>query len=233
MVKLETWRTEFVKRKIDVASNLYAGCCGGSYSDAMMILCAAISAIAAEIWTGRGIDRFRFVQLLFDFAPNDLYVTRISIPNLERKYREENRTANAAAIRNEFLSQFNPSQILQGDDVDRTENEVLRICPCLELKELRKHSYANLLYTEIRSSYMHEYGPGHGADSWHMTKRQTATISYNNWGILQDPMSEPERHIHYHFDWVSRLLLGVARNVDAKGDCLPNRPDHWWVEGKT
>ena len=80
---------------------------------------------------------------------------------------------------------------------------------------------------------MHEYGPGQRTDSWHMTKRHAATISYNNWGNLKDPKGEPEKHIHFHFNWVSKLLLVVANTVDAQADSLPNQPDHWWIEGKS
>ncbi len=58
---METWRTEWIQKKNEIALDLAAGQCGGSYGEAVIILCAALSALAADVWPGRGIDRVRFV----------------------------------------------------------------------------------------------------------------------------------------------------------------------------
>jgi hypothetical protein len=71
---METWRTEWIQEKNEIALKLAAGQCGGSYSEATIILCAALSALASSMWPRRRIDQVRFVQLLKDFAPTHLAV---------------------------------------------------------------------------------------------------------------------------------------------------------------
>jgi hypothetical protein len=222
---METWRTEWIQKKNEIALNLADGQCGGSYGEAAIILCAALSALAADVWPGRGIDRVRFSQLLKDFAPNYLNVTRVSIPLLTGYLRTNGRNVESDAIQKVFLA-YDPSRILTGDDVDKSETELLAVCPTLSLQELREHSYANLLYGEIRSGYAHEYRPGQRADSWPMTQRKDATISYLNW------VDDPDRHIHFHVRWISDLALAVGQAVDAAASSLPrNAPQQWWVHG--
>jgi hypothetical protein len=222
---MELWRTEWMQKKNEIALNLASGQCGGSYGEAAIILCAALSALAANVWPGKRIDRVRFAQLLKDFAPNRFQVTRVSIPLLVEHLRTNKRTVESEAIQKAFLD-YDPWQILTGDDVDKSETESHVVCPTLSLKELREHSYANLLYEEIRSGYAHEYRPGQRADSWSMTQREDATISYINWADRLD------RHIHFHIRWISELAYAVAQAVDAAASDLPqNPPQRWWVSG--
>ena len=65
--------------------------------------------------------------------------------------------------------------------VDKSEKEVMDICQTLSLEEVRQHSYANLLYKEVRSGYVHEYRPGNRADSSPMTGNPNVQVSYVNW----------------------------------------------------
>src|SRR4051794_35165887 len=55
------WRADWAMRKCKLALNLSRGDCGGSYGDGVIILCAAISALAAEAWPSRVRDKKRFV----------------------------------------------------------------------------------------------------------------------------------------------------------------------------
>jgi hypothetical protein len=221
---METWR-KWAQSKNEIALKLETGQCGGSYGEAVIILCAVLSTLAAEVWPGRGIDRVRFVELLSDFAPQRFNATRISIPLLVGYLRANDRGVESEAIRSVFLN-YDQSRILTGDDVDKSEAEILTICPALSSKELREHSYANLLYREIRSGYVHEYRPRQRAYPWAMTRREDATVSYINW------IDNPDRSIHFHLHWISELTLAVAQAVDAIADILPQRtPQSWWVCG--
>lgn len=176
------------------------------------------------MWPGLQIDRVRFVELLKDFAPSDLKVTQISVPLLVAYLRTNGRSAESEVIRKAFLN-YQPSRVLVGDEVDRSEAEILAQYDKLTVKELREHSYANLLYGEIRSGYAHEYRPGKRADSWSMTMEEAA-ISYINW------VDDPDRHIHFHVNWISKLTLTTAEAVDATAASLPlTFPPHWWVVG--
>ena len=69
---MASWRADWAKQKQAIALDLDRGKCGGSYGEAALIFGAVISALAAEVWPGQGIDRMRFVQLLKDFAPPNL-----------------------------------------------------------------------------------------------------------------------------------------------------------------
>ena len=46
----DMWRSDWVKKKGDVAAQLASHQCGGAYGDAAVILCSCLSALAAEVW---------------------------------------------------------------------------------------------------------------------------------------------------------------------------------------
>jgi hypothetical protein len=220
----EKWRKDWVSKKIDIAQHLNSGGCGGSYGEAVMILCAALSSLAAEVWPGRKRDAVRFVQLLVDYAPQQYDMKRISIPLLIAHLRNSKRDREVKIISDAFLK-FDPSRVLVGDDVDKYENDILSMCKTVNIKDLRNHSYAYILYDEIRSGYAHEYRAGELADPWPMTQRD-AFISYVNWAC------KPDRHIHFHVNKLSQLLLMIAERIDAIGNSLPlDKPMNWWLRG--
>ena len=221
---METWRQEWANVKREIALRLSNGECGGAYGEAVIILCAAISALSADVWPGRGIDRVRFVEALIRFTPAEFNVSRISIPLLISKLRQVGETQKSEKLKKEFLD-MNLSLVVIGDEVDRDEAEVLRICSNLSLKEIREQSYANILYGEIRSGYAHEYRPGERADSSPMTSVDTS-ISYINWAHKRD------RNIHFHIKWLSQIASSIAVAVDTQDEHLPyQNPAKWWVHG--
>lgn len=181
---MDTYRSQWVERKVGIARQLHNGGCGAGYAEAVMVLCAAISALAAEVWPGTGKDRARFVQLLVECSPKELDATRLSIPLLVGGLAQSSLKAEAASVQDRFL-RFDPSRVLTGEEVDQHENEIRSLYPTLSAKFLRRFSYANLLYEEVRSAYVHEYSPGGRADSWSMTSKEGASISYVNW--VNDP----------------------------------------------
>jgi hypothetical protein len=222
---MDTWRSQWIERKVGIARRFDAGECGAGYAEAVMILCAAISALAAEIWPGKGKDRARFVQLLIEFAPPDLDPTRLSIPLLIGGLRQSSLMAEAADIENSFL-RFDRSRVLTGDEVDRPENEVLSLCPTLSTKFLRPFTYASLLYEEVRSAYVHQYSTGDRADSWPMTSKEDASVSYVNW------VNDPNRHIHFHIEWVAHLAMAAAKSIESSSMAFPRPdPNTWWIYG--
>lgn len=215
-------RKEWASKKIHIALRLYGGECGGSYGESVMILCAVLSALAAEVWPGRRQDKSRFVELLKDFVPVEFNVTRISIPLLVAHLRNKGLNRESETIRKAFLD-YPQGDVLIGDDIDKSETDILALCNTLDIKDLRNNSYASLLYGKIRSGYVHEYGTGELSDSWPMTREETS-ISYVNWAC------EPDKHIHFHVPWMSKLVLSVAEAVDAVGERLPRpKPKDWWL----
>jgi hypothetical protein len=51
----------WVQERIAFAKRLNEGECGGHYGDAMLILSAVLSGLAADQWPGKWKDRRRFV----------------------------------------------------------------------------------------------------------------------------------------------------------------------------
>ena len=223
---MEKWRKDWVEKKKNIALRLSDGHCGGSYGESVIILCTVLSTLAAEIWPGDRKDRARFVELLTQFAPTEASVKKISIPLLVAYLRDERCNEESEIIRKAFLD-FSPSLVITGDDVDKSEEEIMRLCDTLDPKALRYHSYANLLYTEVRSGYVHEYKPGRLTDPWQMTQGE-ASISYVNW------THEPDTHVHFHIGWLGKLALSIAEAVDEIANTLPrNDPQSWWIDGRT
>ena len=222
---MTTWRSEWADKKSKLALELGNGGCGASYGEAVLILCAALSAFAAEVWPGTGIDRKRFVQLLMRFSPSDLSPTLISVPILAGYVRKQRRRGALRRLHQSFLN-FGHSRVVTGHDVDKPEKEILSVCPSLKKREMRDFSYASLLYREVRSGYVHEYRPGGRADSWAMAARNDVHVSYVNWA------NDPDRHIHFHVPWLCALVTETAKAVDGISKRLPLRkPKRWWSDG--
>lgn len=238
MTSPDPWRTEFALRKQRLALRLVTKEYGGSYGDEVMMLCAVITALAAEVWPGKGKDRHRFVEVLKDFA-RELKTTHISIPLLSGYLRlQKGREVEKGQLEGIFT---NDSLVLtrDGDVVDRSEEEIIAICPKLTCKEIRACSYANLLYTEIRSGYAHEYRPGNRAVSSLISSVQPAVVSYENWS--NDPKSkdyseeQTDWRIYFNADWIGDVAVAVAKAMDAAGEFKRPVSDQpvagWWLDG--
>src|SRR6266542_6289189 len=80
---------EFTERKLRLPSRLDAGEEGGSYGDGILIISSVLSACASQLWSGRGIDKERFVELWARYANADARPLLISVPLLLQALREE------------------------------------------------------------------------------------------------------------------------------------------------
>ena len=220
-----THRSQWIEKRVAIARQLNAGACGAGYAEAVMVLCAAISTLAAEVWPGKCKDRARFVQVLVEFSPAELDATKLSIPLLIGGLVQSPLKAEAVVLQNHLL-RFEPSRVLTGEEVDRAENEILSLCPNLSEKFLRQFSYAGLLYEEVRSAYVHEYSTGSRADSWPITFKTGVSISYVNW------IDDQNRHIHFHIEWIARMAIAVAKSIESSSRALPRPdPNAWWING--
>lgn len=225
----ETWREGWVSEKSKVAIRLSHGDAGGSYAEAAILLCAAFSALSAELWPATsGIDQFRFVEMLVRFGPHASACKLISIPLLVQHLDANSRGPEARLMERAFsLSRM--AVVVTGPDVDKSEDEVLFLFPQFKLEELRAFSYASILYKDIRSSYAHQYRPGTRADSWSMTMSNDLAVSYVN--QIPDGL-QMQRVIHFHIDWLAQLAVEVAVVVDGRAAELPlPRPAKWWTQG--
>src|SRR6202035_827113 len=112
-----------------MASATSAGCCRGTYAEGAIILCATISAMSSRAWNGRekGIDRKRFVEIITKFRPPQLDPTMVSMPLLV----QENQGCD-------LQSTVSAKAFYLPEAVDRDEREVIRRCPQLPVRRVRK-----------------------------------------------------------------------------------------------
>jgi hypothetical protein len=219
-MKSISWRTEWITAKCEIAIALHKGVAGGGYAEAAILLSSAITALASEIWPGKAQDRTRFIELLVRMSPPTPSLATISVPLLMQHLKTSN-PAVARQLEIKLLD-FGSSLVVTGLDVDRLEADLAAIVPTIPLKVMRKHSYACLIYEELRSSYAHDYRPGEKADSWPMTILPNQAISYVN--------KMTERRIHFHIDWLAGITIEIAKQVDSISAKLPLPcPLTWWI----
>lgn len=217
-------REQWVAQRKATALRLAGGECGGVYADGVIILCAVISAIAAEAWPGRNIDRKRFVEALKEFCDPTLTPLQISIPLLVGYLRNRGRTIESEVLRKKYLD-FGRSRVIGGKDVDQAEDQVLRDCPSLTNVDVRPCAYACVLYEDVRNSYMHEYRSGPRVDPWPLSRYADAVVSYGNW------VDDPDRHIHFPIEWLGNVADSVAAGADRVADRFPLLQPKWWLDG--
>lgn len=218
-------RKDWVANKKDTAFRLARGECGGSYAEGAIILSATISAMAADAWPGPGIDRKRFVEVINTYCNQKLNSTRISTPLLIGSLRKNDKVSEAEVLRKKFMD-FQNTRVLTGNEVDKTEQEILSACPALSYKEIRRFAYPCILYKDVRSSFMHEYRAGNRADVWAMAAIANDQISYVNW------MNDPDRHIHFPIEWIGTIAESIAETADQNASQFPlSPPAAWWLDG--
>jgi hypothetical protein len=219
---IEQWHSDWVRRKIETTTKLHRDI-GGTYGDVVLILTATLSAMAAETWPGRYIDRHRFVQLLMEI---DADTKIISIPRLIAGLESDGKLGESELLQQHFMAGIQSSIVLLGSEIDKPETDIHPVVGgSIGWKEIRSYSYASLLYSEVRCSYSHEYRPGSMASDEKMTSRPDACVSYVN--IMG------ERLIHFDLNWIANLCRATARRSDslAAAGTYPGRPSTWWSDG--
>lgn len=220
-----SWLKEWSETKIDLALRLNSGECGGSYAEAVIVLCSVLSGIAADVWPGRNKDRKRFVELLVKYTGASHYSQKVSVPLLIDAMRNQGERQLAKNLKRDLLP-IGESRVITGDDVDKTIDELKDAYPTIEVATLKKHSYACLLYEEVRSGYVHEYKPGKRSDSWAMGSiRQNSPVSYIN------RLDKPDRLIYFNVMWLAALVREVVDTLSMSGP-LPTFSTYssWWLE---
>jgi hypothetical protein len=206
---------EFINRKVDAALTFAGG-------------------MAAELWPGKDhIDGKRFVELWVRYADPTLDPVLISVPFVRKHLRQLGRNDDVQAIdeaRPQMFGLGHSSRILLGSDVDMKEAPLLTITS-LKSSDIRRYSYPVLFYKHVRSNLAHEYKLSEDAASHFLTRRK-ANVSYNN----RVDMSEAEmtrRLIHFHLDWIAKIVRSIASNVYGVVDAYDTlgRPDRWWIDG--
>jgi hypothetical protein len=217
--------------KVDLASRLANGECGGSYGDAVLVLSSIVSGIAAELWPGEGIDRKRFVEVWARYSTPELNPNKISLPLLVDTLRKRGETSVAERVRllrEDCISSIPAFDtiVVTGDRVDVSEVELLRVAPELTLADVRAQTYGSIFYRHFRSSYVHEYKAGTHGDEVVMS-RTRGDITYSNW------VSPPYRRINFSAVWLAEIVRSICANAAQEyWDGEKPRPNAWWLETK-
>jgi hypothetical protein len=126
------------------------------------------------------------------------------------------------------------------EDDDKTEHELLALCQTpthLDSKTLREHSYASILYGEIRCGVAHSYIPQDNAridDPINVIFGSASKVSYVN------RMHNKMRQIYFPICWIAAVATSVACWMDEEYAKVRKQvgenlglpfPVQWWIDG--
>lgn len=216
-----------MSRRIDVAERLGEGGCGGSDVEAHLILGALISAVAALLWPGAGIDKRRFAETWKRHSTAVPNANLISLPLLIQELDRcgHRRERDALIATKPFALGLYPvpsDLVITGDDVDMSESDVKRICPTLPRSAIASKGYAALYYVHARSGIVHEYKVSTPADNLSFVDKPL--VSYTN------HLSGPNRRIHFPVRWMTSLVRSIAVSAASDVEEAPlSPPSQWWL----
>lgn len=213
---------QIVSQKMDIAKKLNNGLIGGSYYEAILIASSIISNTAQLLWPGDKIDRKRFVELLIHYSDGKNVFSHISIPLLfESKILTKEQEK---IIFNEYR-QKSFALVLTGKEIDVPEHYITTQFPDINLKELRKYSYADIFYKYFRTPIVHEYGLAKYAAAYPQTTQDSFVSYINN-------VNFPYRRINFNFDRIAKVVEFIALEVSSIIRTIPLQlPEKWWVDG--
>jgi len=226
----QTW----LENQRRMAQSLESGALGGAYADGAIILCSALGAMSSLLWKpSRNTDRKRFIEIVARCSAGGPDATRISAVLLAEAHPE--------------LGRIEHSRYLWGRD-DKTEAEAIAMTTAAGIadckKQVRRYSYATLLYEQVRCGFIHEYQPGKSATDVDqlrvIAKVAKNEISYANKLVQVNGNPVTRRLIHFPLEWISEVALAVASGMDD--ECSRQNkhpleniglaiPQSWWSEG--
>jgi hypothetical protein len=241
---------DWFRRKVELCDKIIA-IAKGYEEDAEILLCCAVSALAAKLWINQK-DKFRFVEFLVRFTPPSFNITKISIPTLIGFNKKCD--VSSKKLRDNFYPP-DDSLILHGSQIDKFESDITKLLPNIPLKDIRKSSYANIIYSDLRCGLIHEYRVRFdNMRPWGMSAKKDEP-SYDNDVIIPDiadvkkmaaelKISEKEatmrltkskRVIYIPYGYLRNALTGAANNAfnywDSASSFSIDKPTLWWIEG--
>jgi hypothetical protein len=215
--------------KVEIADSLYSQYGYYGESDAEILLCCAISALASKMWSGKGFDNGRFTEFLIKFTPRAANIQRISVPVLAAKLRDKNLSAKANLILNNYL-QNDFGQVFTCDEIDQTEDVILSICPNLESRVIRSASHVEIIYEDLRCGLVHN-----GHVSKFMFHDFSSDMKMPYYANLQDE-THLEHPLCFPYNYIREILVAVAENAFAYRNTVSSwpipRPSKWWIDGQ-
>ncbi len=154
-------------------------------------------------------------------------LSRISIPLLIQNLDEE-KNSSANVLRS-VLNPYDSTRVITGGEIDKSETDILHVATNLSVKKLRHFSYANLLYTELRSWLVHEYRLSDMASTFPMSSKGKDVSYVNN---LNPTTMTTYRSIYFEYDWLEKVVGTLHTSTSSiwqKASTL--EPDNWWIDG--
>jgi|SRR5271157_4629059 len=221
---------QFFRSKLELAKFLVVEKGDQAELDAEILLCCAISGLAAILWPGTGIDRQRFIEFLVEYSQSTSNLQLISTPVLASQLRDMGDTSSAIHLSRKFFP-GNPSEEIKPMQVDQGETMVVATLSSVDLKVIRRASYASIIYNDLRCALVHEYSISPYITNFNLFGTH-ATLSYTNM-TLEDGQSR--RLLHIPFQYLADVLDGTAQAVFAywskSSQWERPRPALWWTDG--
>lgn len=207
---------KFLQGRIDLVHALRASNLPVAPQDLELILTSVISACASWRWPGEGFDRKRFVQSLIEFCPQSLHMDFVSTGALLELGKIEECDTDWGEPGEE-------TRIFCGEEIDCSLSHMSNRYSHVPLVDLKKATYANLIYRWLRCGYAHRY-LSTGNTTHVPPSRLPAQISYIG-RIMPD--GRIIRISCFHFDY----LMEVAQaQVSSLADRPLEKPQRWWLD---
>jgi len=216
VILMEGCMEPFLRGRIDLAKSLADGNPLASYADVALILTAVLSACASIRWPGKGIDRKRFIELLVSLSPADLRTSWVSIPALvNQRFISGRDTPYGGGYHR---------QNFRDDEIDLCLEEARTKYASVPGDQLRKHSYASLIYEWLRCGYAHQYCP-HENITHIPPSSANARVSYNR--RLSMDGKQQVMMVYFHLDY---LFLLADHHLSVLPSTASSCPSAWWID---
>jgi len=206
----------FLQGRIELVRALRTSSLGVTHQDLELILTAVISACAAWRWPGEGFDRKRFVESLIRFSSPSLHLDYISTGAL----LELGLIAESETPWGDFGQK---DRIFTGDEIDSAVPNMSKRYPDLATRDLKKASYANLIYRWLRCGYAHTYWAS-GNTTHVPPSHRSVQISYI--GRVQ-PDGKLIRIASFHLDYLVEVTQEQVSTLTSKS---LEKPKEWWLD---
>ncbi len=220
---------EWLNRRVRNANSLLDTFKGEGLPDALILLCCTLSALADRRWPGERFDKKRYIELLVRFTDVSPGMGLVSIPLLNR--RLEKAFPEEASILSKCYFPPNAGQIVIWNEIDRAEHEIHAVIPQLPLKEIRRASYASVIYEQFRSSLVHQYSLSSEISEFPMSSRLNEPHYVNVFagvGIVRKMLYLP-------YAFIRKVVESAGeKNSESWEKAITwtePRPPKWWIDG--
>jgi len=223
---------KWIARKFEMADSIFSEYGFYGESDAEILLCCAINALASRMWPGKSEDKKKFTEFLIKFAPQNVNLKIISIPVLINKLKEKGKyLAEVDLLSNSY--HFGPfNEVVACSDIDQLEDEIMKICPNIAIKDIRRASHVRIIYEDLRCGLVHE---GRFSNNlFHDFGEDRIVPYYANLvvdlerEIIAHPLCFPYRYIR---DVIANIAENAFTYWTTANSWGADNPSKWWIDG--